>query len=1037
MTDYEKLIDAHKKLLNEWKSGKPVKPLYVYALDPNYLSDDVCKIIKDNIGKIAAWTAKDNSCVIASIALALILYQTRIFFEKGDGRNYWSCLDIGQNRDSRQSPFGWALGVDSGCDKNKAFIVKDYIGYIQADERLRELGIHDDQQLNENEDEEIEAYDYFVWFLFNCPFLSTEEAGVAAGRLENNKKVKTDPIIQYFLSNLNWAKLCDLHDNHPCQLQQMFSAVAEEFIEENVANDAQYPDSLDRLGSEKAYIHALLKYAPLEYLLSLKALITGGGKDSDEYRACVRIWPWLERLWGIAPSENDIGYVWHLHPGDNGTFYPCIQIKGLDRIALEQNDKEIFCNTNDPSLAGLKKESEINCEDDFNIVVPEAGKEVFRVTVHNPFKSGCAVFRDRKGHTLVNNGSQITKRVFVVYKGRQVTGKLVVRDAEFVVHPVADRVRLAGMPDLENWKIAVFEMPKVDAESVTWRFSGEFGDTELKLYQILKADWVSTLELRIEGEDCEVIVGDRAYYEKPQGVWEVSADGATDEGSYLQLNGEPNGQMLMVTERAERRSHRQKLFFLPPDWESRARKPELSRQIEYAEKGQCARVFACEDGKEVTILAPLQFPLWYWKDGNGELSQESLNIDEANGKDLWLESGNLFETAHLEISGDVTAEIDVSCWNGSLGIERDILEKIGADTLFQNVCISYRGEQLCHGRRVPADVCIAPNGKLYVPRNLQRGKSIKLRHERYYFGVFGGQHNKDGYEKEISLETLPWDENCTAELPCGELNWPSGYIFAEVDDCKREIAWKPQGIMPPLGERCADSESLSNDLLKICSMIIPAGALSHELAGMLSHNEWLEQTVEIDPNIFFAAIPWRVQTQIDYAHALKTRGNEIRVLSSGFIWKSPESDCRQCPKFVDTLVGYCHCPNDFIAVPCKGTRGIPLYRGSVESVISTIFSNSQADIKDVLKLDAAIHEDMLQVAKSSIERCLGEGHDDYCDNLSPSEITTLAFAANWLKCELDGEKFALNPSFKRILETPKALECAAHIYVILKTLTLL
>lgn len=1006
MKDDEKLIKAHKILLNEWESGKPVKPLYVYALDPYYLSDDVCKIIEENKEDIAEWVRQRVN--IDNKTLPIVLYVVRKFFERGRGDNYWACAGLG----------------------NISSIIEVCGNQLLDDTLLKDMGIHN-EQLKRNDN------DYYDWFLYNCPFLSTEEAGETASRLRNNRKVKVDPIIQEFLSNLDWTELCDLHDNHPCQLQQRFSDVAEEFIEENVANDAQYPDSLDRLGFEKAYIHALLKYAPLEYLLSLKALITGGNKDGDEYRACVRIWPWLERLWGIAPSENDIGYVWHLHPGDNGTFYPCIQIKGLERIVLEQNDKEISCNTNDPSLALLKKKPEINCEDDFNIVVPERGNDGFRVAVHNPFKSGCAVFRDRKGHTLVKNGSQITKRVFVVYKGRQVTGKLVVRDAEFVVHPVADRVRLAGMPDLENWKIAVFEMPKVDAESVTWRFSGEFGDTELKLYQILKADWVSTLELRIEGEDCEVIVGDRAYYEKPQGVWEVSADGATDEGSYLQLNGEPNGQMLMVTERAERRSHRQKLFFLPPDWESRARKPELSRQIEYAEKGQCARVFACENGKEVTILAPLQFPLWYWKDGNGKIAQEPLNIDESNGRALWLESGGKIETARLKISGDVSAEIDVSCWNGSLRITRDILEKMDADTLFRNVCISYHGELLCHGRNVPTDICITPNGRLYVPYNKRERRCIVVCHELYYLLLTTQACGE--YRKEINLTSLTWDGNNTACINLGDSTWPSGYIVAEIENCKKEIIWKRPGQtrMPRLCERCPEINPLALSLLEW----LPEGNLKNELreSRACENRNRLTQNISIAQfhDIVCMRVPW-LDSQLNFARQKIENKFPIYVMSDGYFRLSEESICKRARC---GLAGFMclfgqtgsRQKDDVKSSKCNGDLGIQLML-DLKALLNILNSMMQFY---AIELDVNVHEDIQKDAKSTIGKWLLPNFDSFFAQLTPSEITLLAFASSWLECEKDSKKIALNPSFKRILETPKALECAAHIYIIFKALTLL
>lgn len=283
MTDGETRIlnSLHDKLLMSWEGGGAVKPLFFYAMDPSYLSEEAYHIIGEHAEEIAQWTARRDSAQLKYKALALILYHIRRFFEEGNGGDYWDCLPV---QGARTSSFGLLLGVGNGGE-----IMNSYDAVLFNDTLLKELGTHDEQIGRE-------AYDFHTWFSYHCPFLS--EKSLSQRLSHNNTLIFSDALRPFIECPWDELLTSESHADEICR------EAAKQFIEENreSADEHKEDGSLDLLGFDTSYIHALLKYVPVDFLLGLKSLIADQNDTTYKEEAVAR-WPWLAPLWGKGERE--------------------------------------------------------------------------------------------------------------------------------------------------------------------------------------------------------------------------------------------------------------------------------------------------------------------------------------------------------------------------------------------------------------------------------------------------------------------------------------------------------------------------------------------------------------------------------------------------------------------------------------------------------------------------------------------------------------------------------------------------------------
>lgn len=1038
MTDEEtRILNAtHDKLLQEWKNGAPVKPLFFYALDNNYFSENAYQIIHNRLKEIAVWRPKDDANKIKFKALALILYHIRVFFESGNGNNIWDCLKKKGVLDARNSVFGNILGLgsnDSETEKTKKQnkkselikeIVSPYEDFLFNDTILKELGTHDKQKGEKSEE-------YRDWMRYHCPFLQKNSQ---SRRLKRNEIVMNDPTMQDFLS-MDWADVIEYGD---MQLAEMISAVAQNFVKQNERDDAPYPDSISCLGLPpelaEPYIHALFRNAPVEYILSLKALESNN--TDNAYSACIERWPWLKSLWGAVSRDEQIKVSWYLHKGDGDIFYPCFRINYPGNVEFRQKEG---IKTSDKKDFTLKALSEVigHTFDDFEVAI--ASKEL---PIHNPFKSGCVVFRYRKGYSIIENGSQAPKRICVLYQGDKLSASILTSREVITIEP-QNQAHLKGLPYSSSWKIAIYEQPSIAGDKITWRFTGEFGEKELALHQKLKLEWTSSTELNVEGENCEVFVGDKAYFVVPEQITEIIAEEVENKGDFLQLTNASTsyGQIITVSERTAYSSHRDKILFLPDNWEELAENLSLEEQLNFAKQGLSVKRFFREDGTSVNIISPLLHPLWYWNlggVGESKPSQEILTLEKALNVRLCFEWGGMYETTHVHISSKIEEDVEVPCCDGYLDVKQSILEKCKSDTLFSDIEISHNGTTLCRGRHVPVDTCITTSGRLYVPLNKRAGKSIVLYHERHYFQKLSNGAIKGVFEKKIPLGNLRWDGNNTTSLQMERQNWSNGYIFAEIDGICRELILMGGAEMQPLNERISDI-SISESSLMLCSLFVPDGNLKDELVRRRERHEWVEKTEKVSPELIFEKTPQWVLSQIGFAQKRINQDLPLFVMKNGFFRLSPESDCvcKKCAFFQCI----CRLGQDGLkrgrsqqnSSACSGSSGIALLKTAarIQEILGTL------DCCDFDNLRSENHDDLLDIACKSLSSVTGLSLKEYCKKLSTPELATISFAANWVESEIKETQLDLNPTFQKVMEIPQAMSHVAQLYVIFKTITLL
>lgn len=1014
--DEEKFLNkVHSDLLEEWEKGSPVKPLYVYALDPRYMPDFAFRTISDNIEEIQKWTPVRREWRIKDKALTLILYHIRVFFESSNGRDIWRCLNEVGVQDAGNSVFSTVLDVE-----RQNSILKSYYYFLFDALLLKELGAHDTQKGKKSKD-------YRDWMRYNCPFLQKSSQ---SKRLKRNEIVMNDPTMQDFLS-MDWADVLEYED---MQLAEMISAVAQNFIDQNEREDAPYSDSLSCLGLAKPYIHALLRNAPVEYILSLKALESSNMDNS--YSACMERWPWLKSLWGVVSRDEQIKVSWYLHKGDGNIFYPCFRINYLGNVEFRQKESVKLSDKKDFTLKAL---SEVVAHpfDDFEVAI--ALKEL---PIHNPFKSGCVVFRYRKGYSIIENGSQAPKRICVLYQGDKLSASILTSREVITIEP-QNQAHLKGLPYSSSWKIAIYEQPSIAGDKITWRFTGEFGEKELALYQKLKLEWTSSTELNVEGENCEVFVGDKAYFVVPEQITEIIAEKVENKGDFLQLTNASTsyGQIITVSERTAYSSHRDKILFLPDNWEELAENLSLEEQLNFAKQGLSVKRFFREDGTSVKIISPLLHPLWYWNlggVGESKPSQENLTLEKALNVRLCFEWGGMYETTHVHISSKIEEDVEVPCCDGYLDVKQSILEKCKSDTLFSDIEISHNGTTLCRGRHVPVDTCITTSGRLYVPLNKRAGKSIVLYHERHYFQKLSNGEIKGVFEKKIPLGNLRWDGNNTTSLQMERQNWPNGYIFAEIDGICRELILMGGVEMQPLDERISDI-SISESGLMLCSLFVPDGNLKDELVRRRERHEWVEKTEKVSPELIFEKTPQWVLSQIGFAQKRINQDLPLFVMKNGFFRLSPESDCvcKKCAFFQCI----CRLGQDGLkrgrsqqnSSACSGASGIALLKTAarIQEILETL------GCCDFDNLRSENHDDLLDIACKSLSSVTGLSLKEYCKKLSTPELATISFAANWVESEIKETQLDLNPTFQKVMEIPQAMSHVAQLYVIFKTITLL
>lgn len=1034
MTDEEtQILNAtHDKLLQEWKNGAPVKPLFFYALDNNYFSENAYQIIHNRLKEIAVWRPKDDANKIKFKALALILYHIRVFFESGNGNNIWDCLKKKGVLDARNSVFGNILGLgsnDSETEKTKKQnkkselikeIVSPYEDFLFNDTILKELGTHDKQKGEKSEE-------YRDWMRYHCPFLQKNSQ---SRRLKRNEIVMNDPTMQDFLS-MDWADVIEYGD---MQLAEMISAVAQNFVKQNERDDAPYPDSISCLGLPpelaEPYIHALFRNVPVEYILSLKSLESNN--TDNAYSACIERWPWLKSLWGAVSRDEQIKVSWYLHKGDGDIFYPCFRINYPGNVEFRQKEG---IKTSDKKDFTLKALSEVigHTFDDFEVAI--ASKEL---PIHNPFKPGCVVFRYRKGYSIIENGSQAPKRICVLYQGDKVSATIVTSKGIIDIEP-QNHARLKGIPCSACWKMATYEQPSIAVDKIVWRFTGDFGEKELTLYQKLKLEWTSATELNVEGENCEVFVGDKAFFVAPEQIKNIVAEGVENKGNYLQITDAAYGQIITVHEKTASSTHRDMILFLPNNWEELSENLSLAEQQSFAQRGLTAKKFTCEE-RSITITSPLVQPLWYWNLGNvGENapSQEPLTLEKALNTPLCFEWGGIYETTSVHISAKTEDDIEVSCCDGYIDV-KSILEKCKADTLFADIKISHNGRLLCEGRHVPQDTCITSSGRLYVPLHKRAGKDITLYHERYYLQQFFPDKIDGEFEINVPLISLLWDGNNTTSLNLTRQNWPTGYIFAEIDGIKREII--PEGrAMPLFDNRCADICITESSILSLCALFVPDGHLKEELVKKRERNEWVAKTEKVSPTLIFDKTPQWVISQINFVQQRISRKLPLFVMKNGFLRLSEQSVCKS--KRCEFFQCICRLGQNGQKTSrkqqnnsaCLGNSGIELVRNaeSIQEILNSL------ECCDCVNLSSDRHSDLLDIAHAAILSITGISLNKYCSDLQTSELATIAFAASWVKSENEESLFDLTPDFQQIIERPLAMYHVAKLYVIFKTLTLI
>ena len=366
-------------------------PLFIYALDKDVLPDAEYKNIESNRQRIAdVWSPLvereertvfwhdyyDDREDIKDVAFILLLYHVRKFFEEGNGMNYWDVLGGGNPGQQALSTFHAVWGATKSVfewmllNGDRGKIMSDYYEIIFFEPFLRDIGAHDEQG---------NSLDFRDFFRYHIPFLSgDDDQGGKSLRFKVNANV-CDLLEEYdsdednvlFCSDSSWDRLLCLSDD---ELRKHAGDVAGRLIANQLDEMGDLPERrpdkrLRPIVTDSPYLHALLRRAPMEYFLSLKALRSSD--DDENKKQAVGRWKWLASLWGkgkravlnciLAKRGDDerIGFkVLGAELKFDGQKYPCgsvIAALNPDKIRSRRNEMvpmpEVVCgNFAEPQL---------------------------------------------------------------------------------------------------------------------------------------------------------------------------------------------------------------------------------------------------------------------------------------------------------------------------------------------------------------------------------------------------------------------------------------------------------------------------------------------------------------------------------------------------------------------------------------------------------------------------------------------------------------------------------------------------------------
>lgn len=340
--EIEYLSGLHRKILGRLDEDvtrlEVFRPLYLYALDKDYLPGEAITLIERNLDEILSW-GNEFRCAekwqegesigkLGCFPLVLILYHIYRFYCYSNGSDIWNAIRDGVGS---ASSFGLVLGCSIGLGKRKQRFLCDMMKeygekLILNDTILKALFIHDDQM-------GYEAYDYGEFFRYHCPFLKAENQGQAAARLKVNERVFNCIPAELSLTMVTWTEICERDDSGEWVTD--CRRIARDIIEQCCGDQPQVHDN-GRLHPVcgNSYVHALLKYAPMEYFLSLKALCSDDGEGGKA--TALEKWPWLEELWGQGKLCVDFSWRLHYVEKDKLDFLLCSSLE--ETILLKQGD---------------------------------------------------------------------------------------------------------------------------------------------------------------------------------------------------------------------------------------------------------------------------------------------------------------------------------------------------------------------------------------------------------------------------------------------------------------------------------------------------------------------------------------------------------------------------------------------------------------------------------------------------------------------------------------------------------------------------
>lgn len=128
--DIKMLVRLHEEILkqlkNDFRITNVTRPLFIYALDEQFLPKEAVSAISSNLDEILGWGTSFRNCEkyyegcwiekIKKFPLALILYHVRQIYNNSNGMDVWKAVGDGVDA---QSTFGLILDCDSGLGNRK------------------------------------------------------------------------------------------------------------------------------------------------------------------------------------------------------------------------------------------------------------------------------------------------------------------------------------------------------------------------------------------------------------------------------------------------------------------------------------------------------------------------------------------------------------------------------------------------------------------------------------------------------------------------------------------------------------------------------------------------------------------------------------------------------------------------------------------------------------------------------------------------------------------------------------------------------